>query len=315
MTRVWYAQCKPFAPEKRQNDNEEVKLFQEECLHNNVFGMGWHISEFDVFLGEDKVYINDSLTDLFHSKKSELKKKKNETQGFTRAQNCYKQIDVGDVVLTRFVGVYYFGIVKEKPFIVRGDYRFTWQSKIQDKWQEIGERKDLPDAVRGWISGRKSFGTIIDMDGLAAYTLMKKAGITSEKRTLDSSNFVQALADDDLEDLVCQYMQQENRDYFFLPSSCKKNTPGIEFVMYNPDTNEQIACQTKVSAEINADIYTTDSTYSKYKKIYLFSGKDDYDKRYEEDNLIAVERDQLFHIMRLNSYFRGILDEYFMFDP
>ena len=313
MTKVWYAQCKPFSPEERSINNKELKEFQEECLINCSFGMGWHIDEFDAFLSEDKNYICDLLTNSFHQKKLELRKKKNETNGFTTAQNRYRRICEGDIVLTRFVGIYYWGIVAEKPFVIRGDNKFSWQSTVRDKWHEIGEMKDLPNSVRGWIGRTSSRGTVIDLDGLAEKAIMKLAGIQSEKMVLNEKNFVKAMSDGDLEDLVCQYMQIQCKEFVFLPSSCKKNTQGIEYIMYDPRTNDQIACQTKVDAQINIESYVVDKTFQRFKKIFLFSGTDKYSNKQINDtgNIEIIDRKELFELFKANEYFKDSLGSFF----
>lgn len=106
----------------------------------------------------------------------------------------------------------------------------------------------------------------------------------------------------------------KKKDMFFLPSSCKKNTPGIEYVMYNPKNNNTIACQTKVNRRIDVGQYSNNPTYKKYEIIYLFSGAGYDNNDYTKKNICIVERKKLYEILKSNKHFANIVCKYFDFE-
>lgn len=306
MSSVWYVQCKPFV-ETERHDKKLVNNFQMACLYDNLFGMGWKSSKMREYEGKQ---INDTLAE-------EYRKAKKEDDGklsgkFTASQNCYLRMKEGDVVLTRFCEEYYLGIIKTRP-VVSSYERFSWSATV-DEWRTLGFRDRLPHHISGLLSGKSMTGTVAEIKGMAAYTLLNLAGIKSDKVKLTVDNFVMSLGDADLEDLVAEYMIKKNPGYIFLPSSCKKGTPGIEFVMYNPVNGDQICCQTKVNAGIDlADYYN--SGYRKYKAIYLFSGIEKYSSSdCEAANICYIDKAELFESFKQNGYFRKEIEAYFDFE-
>ena len=311
MSNAWYVQCKPF-DENDRNKPDVVKNFHQKCYEKRLFGMGWNLSEMQKnHKGET---INEDLMNEYREKRKEDDKNhKGKFSGsFTAAQNCYGEMQEGDVVLTRFEDEYYLGIVKYKPQISEED-RFSWSSEV-DVWRSLKSRKDLPHHISGLLASRSMTGTIARIKGLSKYTLFTlagKEGVEREKVTKD--NFATALGDADLEDVVAEYMAKQNPKFIFLPSSCKQGTPEIEFIMYNPENGHQLCCQTKVNAEIDVKTYA-DERYKKYEGIYLFSGKKCINEKYKKDNVHIIDNAVLFDSLKKNAYFRNEIEKYFEFD-
>lgn len=292
--RVWFVRCKPFNPNNR--DSKESSSFQEDCIDDKIFGMGWYDKRFSEHVGKE---INDELVNSFRGMKR--------IGAFTRAQRQYLQMEIGDVVLAKLNKKYYYGKIDSKP-ILSNDDKFTWCSKVKS-WTLYGEYKDLPSHVRGLLSSQPFRNTVAEITGLAALTIKEKAGIVVEsKAKLTDKNFVEALGPDDLEDLVAYYMHKNNEGYTFLPSSCKTNTPEIEYIMYNPETDKKICCQTKVNAKIDEEIYKAE-TYDDFEKIYLFSGEG-YRNSCER-RIIEIDQKDLFEYFKENKYFTNLVSQYF----
>ena len=293
--RVWWVQCKPFPKESR--DSKEAKEFQNLCLEERLIGIGWRTPYFAGFSG--RAY-SEYLADLF---KTEIN-----NRSFSSAQNKFVQICKGDVVFTRLNEVYYVGVVSSAPIVSYND-RLSWCCDVEE-WRLMGGSIDLPHHVRGKLSSKNYQTTVQSIEGLSALTLMKAAGIEREKGRVTEDDFFKAFGDEDLEDLVGYYMTLENNNFVFLPSSCKKGTPGIEYVMYDPMNGEKIACQTKVNRKIDIREYAND-TYKKYKKIYLFSGAGYDGIESIPENIKIIERSELFESLKANSYFKDIISKYF----
>lgn len=299
--QVFWIQNKPFPPEMR--NSEQAQEFQKDCLENNFFGMGWKEEKFNKYANKS---FNSEIAD-------ELRNLKRNGR-FTQSQNLYGKMESGDVVLTRLNDEYFAGKILFTPrFSERKE--LTWYSKVE-KWISLGKSTDLPHHLRGKLSSRKYQGTAALINGIAAYTVIESVGIDLDtKPIINENNFYEALGDEDLEDLVAHYMSLNNKNYVFLPSSCKKNTPGIEFVMYNPQNAEQIACQTKVNRKIDVGYYLSEQSFEKYKTLYLYSGAGYSNYDFENlKNITIISNEDLYHIFKSNKLFASIVENYFKID-
>lgn len=299
--KVFWVQNKPFSPDMR--NSEQAQEFQKDCLENNFFGMGWREEKFNKYANKSfDLEIADELRN-FKRKGS-----------FTQSQNLYGKMEPGDVVLTRLNDEYFAGKILFTPKFSERE-NLTWYSKVE-KWLSLGKSTDLPHYLRGKLSSRKYQGTTALINGIAAYTVIESVGIDLDaKPIINENNFFEALGDEDLEDLVAHYMSLNNKNYVFLPSSCKKNTPGIEFVMYNPENGEQIACQTKVNRKIDVAYYLSEHSFEKYKTLYLYSGAGYND--YESEDLKKIKiisNVDLYHAFKSNKFFTSIVENYFQID-
>lgn len=301
-TNVWWVQCKPFCKEER--DSEKARLFQKECILKRFFGIGWDKKEItEPHSGEP---ICPELVELF--------RKAIDNKSFSQAQNLFAEMQIGDIVFSRLNDQYFLGVIEKGPYVtVEHTDLLTWQGEVSE-WINLGASIDLPHHVRGQISSANYHNTVTKVDGFARLTLLYLVGRRSEKRVSMSVNdFYLAMNDEDLEDLMGYYMSVKEPEYVLLPSSCKKNTPGIEFVMYNPKDGSEIACQTKVNNAINVASYL-DESYEKYKHIYLFSGKgyEWSEKRNDNQRVIIVEKTELYDALRKNIRLLSIIQEYFV---
>ncbi len=299
--RVWWVQCKPFNESERKS--EQATEFQNECLQGNFFGMGWKWTEFNEYSGSE---FNQEIASVF--------KNKVQNKTFTAAQNKYGSMNSGDVVFTRLNGIYYAGIISFKPKVSEHE-RLTWYSKVNN-WIKIGSSEELPPHVRGKISSKVYQGTVALIDGLSALTLMSMVDIDYDKPIINSENFHLSIGDEDLEDLMAHFMSNKNKEYIFLPSSCKKNTPGIEYIMYDPTSEKTIACQTKVNRRIDVGYYLSNEAYNAYKTIYLFSGAGYINKPSElkNVNVYIVSPEELFEVLKSNMRFYNIIKKFFDFN-
>ena len=300
---VWWVQCKPFEKEKLYSD--EARCFQRKCIENRFFGIGWNREQITkVYAGQT---ICSELVKLF-------KEEKPTSKSFSRAQNIFLQMEIGDVVFSRLDGEYYVGIIEKRPYVTI-DYPdlLTWQSDVKE-WVKIGGLIDLPHHVRGQISSTNFQTTVTKVEGFSRITLLFLAGLRSKERiNISVNDFYSAMNDEDLEDLMGYYMSVTEPEYVLLPSSCKKNTPGIEYVMYNPKDGSEIACQTKVNNEINVDHYLNKS-YERFKRVFLFSGKGytGDEKITDNGNIKIVGKKELYDALRTNERMLRIIEEFFI---
>lgn len=208
------------------------------------------------------------------------------------------------------------GLVSKMPGAIRGVYNVGNQGAIDRlKFTESANDED------------KKIGSIdYSVNNAVIYLKWKrkeanqKKDVLDELRiTIDKNNFANALSYDDLEDLVFEYMKNENPGYNLYPSACKLSEPKFEFALYDKKGEKPITCQVKnQSTRLHIEDYIENIKNSDFEKIYLFSGagvffndngeekelmsckdlpKEYEDKKELKNKLIILKRDDLYKIL------------------
>ncbi len=324
----WLVKLKPGG----ENGNKEVvKELQEICIRDKIFGMGWPVSDMYSKNGE-KVSIqeyDENNEEKFNKEKLDYYKKKLENKylkkekkeyeksSVKKAFDYYKQINVGDYVMTRLGdGKYYIGICKGDICYYTGKNKilkdnFSWYGKVEE-WIEINE-DDVPGHIYGYFSF-KNQSTIrrVSKENEVArelientYKFLKKENF--KKIDIDKYNFNKTLYATDLEDLVYCYIlnQEENQGYILYPSKSKISTVKYEFYLINieDENKKMITCQVKNDAEVLYKNYIDDK--NKFEGIYLFSGIEKYTKdkkcdmkelieKLKKENMYIIDKEKLY---------------------
>jgi hypothetical protein len=101
------------------------------------------------------------------------------------------------------------------------------------------------------------------------------------------------LSDEDLEDIVGLYLQV--RGYLIVPSSCKRDTPNYEFVMYHRETGRSCVAQVKSgNATIDVRAFGNEAD-----DIYVFAAGEQYIGEASE-NVIRLGRDTVEDFLTAN---------------
>jgi hypothetical protein len=307
----------PFSP---GTSTEDILEFQNRCIDKNIFGMGWS----DV-LEKIKIKPNTEI----HEKSSEgveygqvLKELKNE-RGFTTATNRYVEMREGSIIITRnknsqvYIGRLCSDIlIPDAKISDEFDHRFTWIGKV-DKWHPLGTFVEIHPSIRGELSKRYgNTASRICNDSLKRTLWNIYAEYDSaylpHRIQVDSENVHIVLDPDSLEDAVAYYIvsQDEYRNYFLVPSSCKKSTHGVEFILVNPqDAHEKVTCQVKSLSAINLSAY--DKNYEHFKTIFFFSGEGYHGNI--PPNGVIIHPKELCDVIKTNPYFTNILGKYHTF--
>ena len=158
----WLVKLKPGG----ENGNKEViKELQEICIRDGIFGMGWTVPDMYSKNGEivsiqEYDENNKEKLDCYKKKLATeyliKEKKEYEESAVKKAFDYYKQINIGDYVMTRLGdGKYYIGICKsdiryytENNKIINDN--FSWYGKVEE-WLEINE-DDVPGHIYGYFS-------------------------------------------------------------------------------------------------------------------------------------------------------------------
>ncbi len=269
--------------------------------------------------------------------KKEKDQNNNENSGLQRAINSFFSIEKGDMVITRLRnGTYLIGQVEdETKFFEKEEEEkeklkkhesngFSWRCKV-DEWIKL-QRNEVPSDIIGRFSQRnpKTILKIGDTNSstkeriklLALKLYQEKRGKEKTEKEkieipqiiLNQNNFGRSLNSDELENLVYLYIileKEKNENLILLPSNCKISEPMYEFYLKDKNNIDQksITCQVKNIHRIEYSEYL--KQVDLFKKIYLFSGINDYGENVELNEKIEIINQQELYecLIRNLNYF------------
>ena len=311
-TNVWIVYLIPFAPSER-SDYDKINEFQQKCIANKVFGMGWADCSIGIQYG---TRINEG--DAARYKDEYISK--NSSPVSNSSVSDYLKIKKGDYVIMRLKNShYYVGRVSSDGayyMCKSGDEiysRLSWGCSVE-RWEEYANDSDAPSEIVGRFSQRLH-STIQKVSAYRQKLLViamyenkcDNTKITVPKVCVTRDNFVDSLTYMQLEDLVSLYiMEKHEKDgYILLPSTCKVSQQKFEY-MYVAKGKRPITCQVKNKEEIKINHYEKEESY---EKIYLFSGKwnDDKVKELNEKHrrhahIYIISPSELYKTLRRKSY-------------
>ena len=234
------------------------------CFDNKIVGVGWSIDTAqETTISWDEYYA-----------KAENKYYRNDDKGWWPALNAmYERMNEDDLIWTRDnSNNYYLGRIKSLwRYDASQEYAAADMVNIRDcDWFKVGAEDKMPAAiVNRFIRGR----TVQTMDSnntaVRSFTNSMAAGQwpdTYEREALAGDIF-DCLPPEECEDVLAIYLQVK-RNYYLVPSTCKKSTQTHEFILIDRKTGESAAAQVKSGQEtINIDGYAEIDT----NKIFLFA--------------------------------------------
>lgn len=322
MSKCFLVQLKPVD----DRTDPVLKKLQGKTIVHSFCGMGWPMSEFvqsglTYWLSDNKAKYKEKYARYAkeqYLKPDELYK----SRSLSVALNCYDEMQPGDYVLTRLFdsGECYVGEIKSKAHYLQeipSDFQeasnYSWVVDVN--WKYIAPFLSIPNTLRGLMQGRMNTVQRVKSDSIQSKIIPQLYAGRIEKIPLHKTNFMDALDSLDLEDLIAMYIIHENsnegEEYHVLPSSCKVNEPTYEFSIVCG--KQRITCQVKNNKEVDVRKYYP--LACKFKAIYIFSGKNDYDKDAyfdKPDNLILISHKELYAYMKKTAYFSDALSAYYV---
>ncbi len=298
----WIINLKPFG---RDEPDERIRNLQDECVRNNVFGIGWWTEYFNT---HTKVTLDEN------SKKAYNDSFNGELSSRASAVDEMSKIKCGDLAIMRLRdGHIYLGRVTDPAFhdstilSKENASRISWMCKVE-KWLEFCDETSIPSEIMGRFSQRQQ-ATITKIANYKQRLLMlsmydiKSSGKTDvPKVILNENNFTRALSYTDLEDLVCAYIHNKHADdgYMLLPSSGKVSRQKYEFTFVsNKSDKKPITCQVKNQNGEPIDIADYENDKDIYEKIYLFSGNNNFANcKLNKDNIEIINHLNLFDVLK-----------------
>lgn len=311
-TEVWMIHLMPFSTEDR-TDYELVNEFQQKCVEEKIFGMGWVVPCFSY---------GTKMTD---DAAAEYVNKYN-AQGWTvsgDAVNGYKDIRKGDYVIMRLKNSHYYvgKVSSDGAFFINKPNdpiygELSWGGTVE-KWVEFSNDGELPSEIVGRFSQRihSTIQRIAPYRQRLLVISMYENSLPEQDRIfnipklhISYDNFVRSLNYMELEDLVALYISDKHNDagYRLIPSSCKVSQQNYEFRFVSKG-RKPITCQVKNQQEIDIDHYIDELSY---EKIYIFSGcwNDEQvaEKRLKYSaysHIYIISRQELFDSLKANNIF------------
>lgn len=276
---LWRLHLRP-SPKNGKTHNDVVKY----CIDNHIAGIGWPVP------GNPQ-----NPVEYEHAAMS--------TYGKHVASIPFaKSPSKGDFIWARDKnGRYYLGLIK-------GDWFYSYDAVHVDldipnqrlcDWVEIGNEEYVPGKIVACFRPAKTFQPVRDrlMEEFSTWIYTNRGQARSDATVFDKSGmtksaFFKLIGADDCEDVVGLYLQKV-KSYCLIPSSCKQNTIGYEFVMKHADTGQSAVAQVK-QGHVSLDDRLNDSA----DHIYLFST--DGIVNSISDKITVLTVDELFDFVLLN---------------
>jgi len=266
---IWRIHLKPDA--KKGIDPRQF------CINNGIVGVGWGIYEATPVSWEKYLEVAKELY-------------KERYDSWWYAIDIMKnRMHIGDTVWTRDNNGYYF------LGRITGDWFYDASSECSNadiinvrkcEWYEVGTVDNVPGKI---VNSFIPPATVqrINNDTVKRFSKLiynkKSKNNFYEVDVLSNESLFDLLSSDDCEDALAIYLQ-EKYGYYLIPSSCKRDTMGYEYVLINAKTGKSAVAQVKSgNVPLNIDDYS-----EKEMDVYLFATNGKYYGTPKE-NVITID--------------------------
>ena len=273
--KVWRINLKTAA-----EDNIDVTEF---CRKRNILGVGWQVDNgFDGMdwetyyeLGEQQFYYD------------------NNDRGWWPAVNAVRnRMKINDLCWTRNSnGIYYLGrICRDWEYRSTSEYVSADVTNVRRcNWVDVGGVDAVPGKVVNSFIPSRTVQRIWDetVENFSQYLYSKLSNSDEYPSSeLENGDLFSLISSADCEDLVGIYLQTKF-NYTLIPSTCKKDTLGTEFVLKN-DQGESAYVQVKQGyTSLNIDDFPKEQLPNSSDKWFLFSTSSNYHGR-EASHVICL---------------------------
>lgn len=312
----------------------DVLAFQQYCLDNNLFGIGWAGSvdknDFETDIN-DKILLNDKYKEIHISKDKNVSHAINELEKIKENDYIFIRLRSDRYCIGRVVTPIHYVCDKNNEYL----YYLSWGGKVAE-WIIFEHSGEVPACMTlycrttiGRIASSERYLPLLQAMRLKVPKMIEKlefctAGKDKEKleslieemvvldkifnkdikQILTKDNFGRALKPELLEDLVAMYIYDDLENARLIPSTSKADRKMYEFnFVYKENNQNKVAtCQVKNNADINVERYKDVKVYD---RIYLFSGcwNDDNIKEKKAEysdckHLYLIDKEKLFETLK-----------------
>lgn len=271
-----------------KNDGDYSKVV-DYCIDNQVAGIGWPLAGTETAPSRDE-YIAKTKA----------------RWGSVASINFARDVRKNDLIWVRGKnGIYYLGRID-------GDWRYSDASQalaldIPNQrpchWIEVGSGENVPGKIVACFRPTRALQKISDdrMLNFSMWLYNRKAGngFYPDAQNIDAGesaeSFFEYIDDQDCEDIAGLFLQYKY-GYFIIPSTCKRDTLGYEFVLTHINSDEPRAIIQVKQGKIDLN----NRWVKEAQRVFLFSTKGHATVLEGKKDVVALDKKVLFAFVRDN---------------
>ncbi|MBO0932582.1 hypothetical protein [Fibrella aquatilis] len=253
------------------------------CITNKVAGIGWPVN-----------IVPQSAQEYELAALAEYKSR-------CSAIAFAKKISIGHFIWTRDGhGNYYLGRVVGAWFYCNKEEcnDLDIPNQIPCDWMEVGLDEKVPGKIVACFRSPRTLQSIEDEDKsmlqqsawIFGSNTKDELLLHATRQELNAKDFFRLISSEDCEDVVGLYLQKM-KGYCIIPSSCKKDTVGHEFILKHSETFELALVQVK-----QGKVPLSNKSLGKADHIFLFT-TEGYASS-ESSNVTILSADELFSFVK-----------------
>ena len=260
--KIWRLNLKP-EPDNTLGLKEVIEF----CQKNEIAGVGWR----DIIIRTDdywelKAHIEETYPDG--------------TTSALKALNAMRQMDIDDLIYTRFDGIYFLCRVKSKWIDSKPTdehYQYDVYNYVNVEWVNIGTEENVPGKVINSFGPSATVQQVYDVETISKllYNNFSKNDFKYPVDQIGLKDFWQLISSEDLECLIILYLQ--SKGYYIYSTTLKPSTAKIECVMTKNDGSHRCFPQVKRETSLYGKDYEI-ILHSPFDKIFLFTTSQNYIK-------------------------------------
>jgi len=260
--KIWRLNLKP-APD----NGLSFKDVFEFCQKNKIVGVGWR----DINIRTDDYRELKSYVETIY------------TNGSTRALkalNAMREMEINDLIYTRFDGTYFICRVTSKwteSNPTNEHYCYDIYNYVEVEWINIGTEDNVPGKVINSFGPSATVQQVYDVEKISKllYNNFTKNDFKYPVDSIGLKDFWQLISSEDLECLIMLYLQ--SKGYYIYSSTLKLSTAKIECVMIKNDGSHKCFPQVKRQTTLYGQEYEN-ILNNHYDKVFLFTTSQNYIK-------------------------------------
>jgi hypothetical protein len=274
--------------------NTEGKNQHDFCISRGLLGIGWRV-ESDGDLGMEEY---NRLAKEAHSGNRKWSK-----GGRSSVAVIQRKMKGDDLVwIRRKDGIYYIGrITGEWVYAVGQDAQGADVGSTRPvEWYRVGSEDEVPGKVASSFRPTRTVQRIEAVQQFSQMLFNELSGTRKYDLEKCEPDIFGLISTDDCEDVISWYLQ--DRGYSVVPSTCKKSTPNVEFILIHRETRRRAYVQAKTG---KSAIYLSNFC-DLPGDVHLFAASEQYvppseqKLRHPENVIHCMKRDAVLSYMEAN---------------
>lgn len=258
------------------------------CRNTDIIGVGWTQTNIRT---DDYWELKSSVEKIYPDSGS---------TAALKAINAMREMDMDDLIYTRFEGKYYICRVTGRwinTIPTDDHYRYDICNYVNVEWADIGTEDSVPGKVINSFGPSATVQRVCEVENVSKL-LWNNFTVGDYRYSVDPiriNDFWQVINSEDLECLVLLYLQ--SKGYYIYSSTLKRSTAKIECVLIKNDGSHKGFPQVKREATLSGRDYEN-LLKNQNDKVFLFSTSQNYQK-YDNTQIVYLSLDEIENFIRL----------------